>query len=54
MKFINFKVLREKEDQLKELIEAQKLEVNKQKNDQIVVANKKKEIIEAEKGNDIF
>lgn len=43
--------MNEKEGQLKELIEAQKLEVNKQKTDQIAVANKQNEIKKAEKGN---
>lgn len=51
MQFINFQVFKEKEGQLKELIEAQKIEVNKQKTDEIVVVNKKKEIEKAEKGN---
>lgn len=45
---------REKENQVKNLIEAQKLVIVQKKTDPIAVANKKAEIKKAENGNKKF
>lgn len=48
--YIIFQAFKEKENQVKKLIEVQKLVIVKKKTDPIAVANKEAEIKKAEKG----